>query len=158
MRPTVDEGGLFYPREDRSVDAAGRMTYMDPLTGNALIAYARINVVDGMRAMYERPWTSRPSGPAVVSVSGATLRRAVHRDEGRSIEFDLVADTATRAPISVGFGALTPGKTWQLREIGGGRDRGDGHSVRIPIDALGQATIASVGSAGVRRFRLEAAV
>ena len=158
MRPTVDEGGLFYPREDRSVDAAGRMTYMDPLTGNALIAYARINVADGMRAMYERPWTSRPSGPAVVSVSGAALRRAVHRDEGRSIEFDLVADTATRAPIGVGFGALTSGKTWQLREIGGGRDRGDGRSVRIPIDALGQATIASVGSAGVRRFRLEAAV
>ena len=158
MRPTVEAGGLFYPREDRSADAAGRMTYMDPLTGNALIAYARINVADGMRAMYERPWSSRPIGPAIVSVSGAALRRAVHRDEGRSMEFDLVADIATRSSISIGFGTLPPGNAWRLREIGRGHDGGDGRSVRIPIDALGQAMIASAGSAGVRRFRLEAAV
>jgi hypothetical protein len=154
MQPTTEHGGLFYPRVDRSTDAAGRMTYMDPLTGNALLAYARINVVDGMRAMYERPWTARPSGPSIVTVTGATLRRAVHRDDGQAIEFDLVADAASAAPIVVGFGALTPGRTWQLMETGRSGRPSDGRTVRIPVDARGQATIAS--AIGAQRYRLEA--
>ena len=154
MQPTTEHGGLFYPRVDRSTDAAGRMTYMDPLTGNALLAYARINVVDGMRAMYERPWTARPSGPSIVTVTGATLRRAVHRDGGQAIEFDLVADAASAAPIVVGFGALTPGRTWQLMETGRSGRPSDGRTVRIPVDARGQATIAS--AIGAQRYRLEA--
>ena len=58
MKPTWLDGGLYYPREDRSWDADGRMTYMDPLTGNALLGYARLNVPDGLRTLYERPWTA----------------------------------------------------------------------------------------------------
>jgi glyoxylate carboligase len=107
-----------------------------------------------MRAMYERPWTARPSGPSIVTVTGATLRRAVHRDGGQAIEFDLVADAASAAPIVVGFGALTPGRTWQLMETGRSGRPSDGRTVRIPVDARGQATIAS--AIGAQRYRLEA--
>src|SRR6185369_4111093 len=48
MQPTWEQGGLFYPRNDQNYDSAGNMTWMDPLTGNALLAYARLNVKNGM--------------------------------------------------------------------------------------------------------------
>jgi hypothetical protein len=48
MAPTWDNDGLYYPRNDRSYDANGNMVFMDPLTGNVSLAYARLNVGDGL--------------------------------------------------------------------------------------------------------------
>ncbi|MBM4230314.1 MAG: hypothetical protein FJ184_06125 [Gammaproteobacteria bacterium] len=60
--------------------------------------------------------------------------------------------------IIVGFGALTPGRMWQLMETDRGGRPGDGRSARIPMDARGQATIASAIGTDMRRFRLETMV
>lgn len=57
MNPQWEKGGLYYPRNDRSYDEQGNLTFMEPLTGNALAAYARLNVPDGMWALYNKPWT-----------------------------------------------------------------------------------------------------
>ncbi|MBK8648916.1 MAG: hypothetical protein IPN16_20715 [Gemmatimonadetes bacterium] len=50
MNPTWDRGALYYPRHDRPYDDAGNMTFMDPVTGNAMLAYARLNVGEGVGA------------------------------------------------------------------------------------------------------------
>ncbi|KAJ7819912.1 hypothetical protein B0H14DRAFT_3736499 [Mycena olivaceomarginata] len=57
LSPTWERGGLFYPRYDESEDATGNWTRMDSYTGNAAIGYARLNVRDGQRKMWEAPWT-----------------------------------------------------------------------------------------------------
>ncbi|KAL5092945.1 hypothetical protein Trisim1_000671 [Trichoderma cf. simile WF8] len=56
--PTWEDGGLYYPRQDQISDSEGNWTFMDPFTGNAAIAYARLNISDGQKIMWEAPWTS----------------------------------------------------------------------------------------------------
>ncbi|MEW5809724.1 MAG: hypothetical protein AB1925_09735 [Actinomycetota bacterium] len=56
MNPTWLNGGLFYPRNDTKRDEAGNLIGMEPLTGNALLAYARLNVPDGLWKLYNHPW------------------------------------------------------------------------------------------------------
>ncbi|CAI7678029.1 unnamed protein product [Penicillium pancosmium] len=38
-------------------DEQGNWTHMDPFSGNAAIGYAGLNVPDGQKKMWERPWT-----------------------------------------------------------------------------------------------------
>lgn len=57
LHPTWENGGLFYPRNDQATDSEGSRTHMDPFTGNAAIGYARLNVEDGQKKMWEQPWT-----------------------------------------------------------------------------------------------------
>jgi hypothetical protein len=64
LNPTWENGGLYYPRNDTPFvfadekDVEGvRWTHVSPFCGNAAIAYARLNVKDGQRIMYEKPWT-----------------------------------------------------------------------------------------------------
>ncbi|KAK5675242.1 hypothetical protein LTS10_012003 [Elasticomyces elasticus] len=58
LNPTWEKGGLYYPRNDQAFDEEMEWTHMDPFTGNAAIAYARLNVEDGQKTMWEHPWTS----------------------------------------------------------------------------------------------------
>lgn len=52
-----EKGGLFYPRSDAATDKDGNWINMDPFTGNGAIGYARLNVPNGQRMMYNAPWT-----------------------------------------------------------------------------------------------------
>jgi hypothetical protein len=54
--PTWEQGGLFYPATSQG---NGSLPLMDSFTGNAAIPYARLNVFQGQRKMYENPWTER---------------------------------------------------------------------------------------------------
>lgn len=56
LNPTWEKGGLFYPRNDVPVDDSGEWTHVDPFSGNAAIGYARLNVPNGQKIMYEKPW------------------------------------------------------------------------------------------------------
>ncbi|TVY78925.1 Linalool dehydratase/isomerase [Fusarium oxysporum f. sp. cubense] len=57
LRPTWENGGLYYPRNDARDDDSGEWAHMDPFSGNAGIGYARLNVTDGQKKMWDRPWT-----------------------------------------------------------------------------------------------------
>ncbi|KFY48645.1 hypothetical protein V495_01158 [Pseudogymnoascus sp. VKM F-4514 (FW-929)] len=57
LKPSWENGGLYYPRCDQPVDGSGNSTLMDPYTGNAAIGYARLNIEDGQKKMWEKPWT-----------------------------------------------------------------------------------------------------
>ncbi|KFY94556.1 hypothetical protein V501_01892 [Pseudogymnoascus sp. VKM F-4519 (FW-2642)] len=59
FNPTFTDGGLYYPRNDAKYDADGNDTFVDPFTGNAAIAYARLNIADGQKTMWQKPWTGR---------------------------------------------------------------------------------------------------
>ncbi|KAL5347915.1 hypothetical protein ACLOAV_007326 [Pseudogymnoascus australis] len=57
LHPSWENGGLYYPRCDQPADGSGNSTLMDPYTGNGAIGYARLNVENGQKTMWERPWT-----------------------------------------------------------------------------------------------------
>jgi Linalool dehydratase/isomerase len=70
MKPAERDGGLYYTRNDSLYDDAGRYVEMDPLTGNALLAYARLNVEDGLWTLFNEPWDlSHFEAPALTGVS-----------------------------------------------------------------------------------------
>ncbi|CAG5179188.1 uncharacterized protein ALTATR162_LOCUS9077 [Alternaria atra] len=52
-----EKGGLYYPRNDTQSDEQGNWKFVDPYTGNGAIAYARLNVPDGQKKMWEKPWS-----------------------------------------------------------------------------------------------------
>ncbi len=71
MNPTWDRGAFYYPRNDTPNDDAGNMTFMDPVTGNAMLAYSRLNVGDGIWSLYNRPFGPEHFGqPALEGVVG----------------------------------------------------------------------------------------
>ena len=57
LNPIWEKGGLYYPRNDVPFDEEFNWTHMDPFSGNAAIGYARLNVADGQKMMWEKPWT-----------------------------------------------------------------------------------------------------
>jgi hypothetical protein len=57
LHPTWENGGLYYPRNDQLVDGEGKWKHMDPFSGNAAIGYARLNVEDGQKEMWDQPWS-----------------------------------------------------------------------------------------------------
>lgn len=70
LNPTWHAGGLYYPRNDTEHDVQGNPILMAPLTGNALIAYARLNVPDGLWKLYNEPWSpSHFTEPALSEVA-----------------------------------------------------------------------------------------
>jgi hypothetical protein len=57
LHPSWSKGGLYYARCDTGWDKDGNYTYVEPYTGNAAIGYARLNVKDGQKKMWDQPWT-----------------------------------------------------------------------------------------------------
>lgn len=57
LNPTWLDGGLYYGRCNDGWDADGNYIHNEPYTGNACIAYARLNVKNGQKKMWDHPWT-----------------------------------------------------------------------------------------------------
>lgn len=57
LNPTWEDGGLYYPRHDVPSDEDLNWTHLSPFCGNASIGYARLNVEDGQKQMWDAPWT-----------------------------------------------------------------------------------------------------
>ncbi|MFJ9380744.1 hypothetical protein [Streptomyces sp. NPDC101455] len=57
MNPSWRDEGLYYPRNDTVTDADGNLVEMGPMTGSVLLAYARLNVPDGLWGLYNHPWS-----------------------------------------------------------------------------------------------------
>ena len=56
MSPAWRDGGLYYPRNDTPNDEDGTRLEVEPMTGNVLLGYARLNVPDGLWGLYNQPW------------------------------------------------------------------------------------------------------
>jgi hypothetical protein len=83
LNPSWQEGAYFYRRRDGWFDEDGLLSAMDPHTGNALLAYARLNVPDGLRKIYERPWEENHfHNPALVDMPDDLDVRGAFYDVG----------------------------------------------------------------------------
>lgn len=72
MSPSWRDGGLYYPRVDTQVDDDGYRTEIEPMSGNVLLGYARLNVPDGLWGLYQQPWGPEHfTEPALVAVDRA---------------------------------------------------------------------------------------
>jgi hypothetical protein len=127
LNPQWRDGGLYYPRNDSAVDASGHSTVVEPLTGNALIAYARLNVPDGLWQLYNLPWgTAHFVEPMIsqvaddIEVSQATfdiktqtlafrVQRHADRTGDGSIAIRNVVERATWTAIEDGTGLAVGG-------------------------------------------------
>lgn len=56
MSPAWRDHGLYYPRNDTASDTDGNRVEVEPMTGNVLLGYARLNVPDGLWGLYNQPW------------------------------------------------------------------------------------------------------
>lgn len=88
--PAWEKGGLFYPRDDTQVDEDGCWAAVGTFAGNACAAYARLNVPDGQKIMWEEPWTSqylsgRPFISGVELSQGVDCMRGVWDEEAMAL-------------------------------------------------------------------------
>src|SRR5882724_6381906 len=88
---------------------------MDPHTGNALLAYARLNAPNGLRKLYERPWNAGHfTEPALTAMPEWLDVLAARYDEARAA-LSLVVKGNNGA---AGVATLTLSNVWE---------RGDWH-------------------------------
>jgi hypothetical protein len=130
MAPRWRDGGLYYPRNDERTDAEGNRTEMEPMVGNVLLAYARLNVEDGFWKLYNEPWDrGHFAEPALTGVApDVDVTRAYFDRDGRELVFTLRRRDDREGDGVVVLGNVDrAGEGWTLSEGGrviarGGRD------------------------------------
>lgn len=118
LQPSWENGGLYYPRNDQATDDDGHWTHMDPFTGNAAIGYARLNVEDGMKRMYDSPWTretleTRPYVDGLDLSQGVDCLRGVWDPENSALIVTLCEWAGLGAAISFSVENL-PAGSWSV--------------------------------------------
>lgn len=158
LDPTWENGGLYYPRNDTPFvfsddDEGVKWTHMDPFTGNAAIGYARLNVHNGQRIMYEKPWTreSLRSTPWIDNLdfvhpqNGAGVLRGTWDDDAHALILTVKAwdhegrgcpNAVTINPIARGLGqgtwaAYVNGKLLEARDLEDSEKKGFEVSVDV---------------------------
>jgi len=147
MNPRWENGGLYYPRDDRSWDAEGNLIHVDTMTGNVLLGYARLNVPDGLWSLYNRPWTAEHfAQPHVAAQEGQfDLRRAYyHRDSRTLLLTARPRGTGSEISLAVANGLPRP---WTLSFDGAVVDPErvcveDGETLRITTKLDSETTLA----------------
>lgn len=96
--PVWVQGRYYYPRNDSMErDERGIVRTVDTLTGNALLAFARLNVKDGIWKLYNQPWDDshfREPYVAGVDLLAASVSQAVYDASGRALIVTLVPGPA----------------------------------------------------------------
>ena len=139
MNPTWDRGAFYYPRNDQSNDADGNMTFMDPVTGNAMLAYARLNVSDGLWSLYNRPFApAHFREPALEGVTGdADVLGARFVVERQQLQLAVRGRGGKGAQATLLVANLPTDRAWVARHEGRVVARSGGERrdplVRIPV-------------------------
>ena len=131
QNPTWTNGGLHYPRNDQSCDTAGNTTYMDPWAGNGAIAMARLNVKDGLRNIYQRPWGKEHFAlPNLTSVSdGVEVLRGAHAPEHSALVLTVRGREGKRSMGELVVANVDQKRPWTLYRDAEVVARGDGASI-----------------------------
>jgi Linalool dehydratase/isomerase len=138
LNPVWQDGAYFYQRRDGWFDDHGRLAAMDPHTGNALIAYARLNVPDGLRKLYDRPWDERHfREPALVDMpDDLDVRGALYEADRASLLLNLRAGGSGAHRVKIGISNVWNRGDWTLHlddeQVAGGTSTAPGDS-----DAVG---------------------
>ncbi len=111
MHPHWVDGGLYYPRNDQPQDDYGNRTLVEPHTGNVLLAYARLNVPDGLWRLYNDPLDdSFHRWPALVEV-GQDVDLHTASNTERELHFRMSARVGEGAAVTLG---RLPARPWTL--------------------------------------------
>ncbi|KAK5195823.1 hypothetical protein LTR92_004764 [Exophiala xenobiotica] len=122
LNPTWENGGLYYPRNDKLFDddddndddGQQNMIHMEPHSGNSGIGYSRLNVKDGQKTMWEKPWTSailakRPYVDGLSFADGVDFLRGVWDDDARAMVITLKSWTGHQKEVSFAVKNLVQG-------------------------------------------------
>jgi hypothetical protein len=125
------DGGLYYPRNDRREDDHGRRTLLEPMTGNVLLGYARLNVEDGLWRLYNEPWDrAHHAQPALQRVADdIDVTRALFDRAANVLAFTLQRRDDRTDDGAVLVGNLAGRGGWVLEDDGRTVARGDARSV-----------------------------
>jgi hypothetical protein len=120
--PTWEKGGLYYPRHDQVTNERGEWRFVDPFTGNAAIGYARLNVEDGQKKMWERPWTraslaERPWVDGLDYSQGVDCLRGWWADEEQAMAITLRSWDRAEHTLDFRVEGLVRGR-WRVYEDG----------------------------------------
>lgn len=115
MNPSWSQGGLYYRRSDSAWDKEGNYTYVEPVTGNACIAYARLNVQHGQKKMWDEPWTkeqveARPYIDDVYFDQGIDCLRGCWDEETKTMIATFRSWSGAHTAIKPKVKKLPPGK------------------------------------------------
>ncbi len=119
LNPTWENGGLYYPRNDKLFDDDGQnMIHMEPHSGNSGIGYSRLNVKDGQKKMWEKPWTSailakRPYVDGLSFADGVDFLRGVWDDDVRAMVITLKSWTGNEKEVNFAVKNLAQGD-WEV--------------------------------------------
>lgn len=116
MTPTWRDGGFYFPRNDQELNEDGRRTLVEPMAGNVLLGYARLNVTDGLSRLYNEAWPPlNERGPALEKVSaGLDVLRAFFDAESRQLKFTLRRYDSGNSCFDAVIGNIPLGETWTL--------------------------------------------
>lgn len=131
------DGGYHYARHDELFDKDGLFRCMDPHTGNALLAYARLNVPDGLRKLYDAPWDKKHFEEPALDDLPETLdvTRAEFDSELNRLDIKLEGDATDETPLRF-TGVWNKGE-WTLHLDGQEVAKGDDSAVKTLKDTLG---------------------
>jgi hypothetical protein len=152
-QPTWENGGLFYPRNDALLDKDGNFVRMDPWSGTASVAHARLSVENGLWNIYNRPWTqAHHAQPAIAQIGNdADLLRAIYLPQERALVWTVRSWHGREAALGMHIANMTsPGARWTLwrdgQSVGSGTmTEANGASLHLEITDEGLAISTTVG-------------
>ena len=113
LAPTWEDGCLYYPRNDEG----GSEHYLTCLSGNALIAWARLNVPDGIWTLYNRPWTQQvldEPQPVEIDHPRVLVQQAFYDRAAKRLAIGLLPGGSRVAPASFAISGLDPRGTYEV--------------------------------------------
>lgn len=119
--PQWENGGYFYPRNDTLVDKAGNFVRMDPWSGSASVAHARLSVENGLWNIYNKPWGSQHfAQPAIAEIGDdADLLRAIYLPDERALVWTVRTWHARETAVAASIANIRhPGEKWTLYRDG----------------------------------------
>ncbi|MEQ8694530.1 MAG: hypothetical protein RIC85_04300 [Gammaproteobacteria bacterium] len=116
MNPSWSRGGYYYPRNDAHRDAEGRLISMLPLVGNSLLAYARLNVANGLQQLFQEPWYADHFSEPCVAEASANLDFQIARYDPQLRTLILVFATwdDSSEPVKLEIGNIAGRGDWKL--------------------------------------------
>lgn len=116
LTPTWDNGSYYYHRRDGWFDEEGKLAAMDPHTGNALLAYARLNVPNGLNKLYNQPWGKEHfAQPALIEMcDGLDIRAARFDADADTLLIALRPGRCQDDQLKLGFGNCWNRGKWLL--------------------------------------------
>lgn len=91
QNPVWENGAYYYKRRDANFDKDGYFIGMDAASGNAMYSYARLNVKDGLKKLYDGPLDDRHfAAPALIDLPfDVDVRRASFDAERNALALTL---------------------------------------------------------------------